>query len=84
LTKIKLPVISVICLDFLKINPNGVDYFLWRSGIFISIGESEVDRNTIFTEVFLKINCNDIMKLLIYYDSLINYINQKERNSILL
>jgi hypothetical protein len=53
-------------------------------GIFSPINESEADKNTIFTQGFVKINCNDIMKLLIYYDNLINSINQKESNSILL
>jgi hypothetical protein len=52
-------------------------------GIFIPIDESEVDKNTIFTQVFLNVNCIDIMKLLIYYDSLINYINWTESNSTL-
>jgi formaldehyde-activating enzyme involved in methanogenesis len=52
-------------------------------GIFILIDASEVDKNIIFTQVFVKINCNDIMKLLIYCDSLINFINQKESNYIL-
>jgi hypothetical protein len=47
-------------------------------GIFIPIDKREVVKNTIFTQAFLKINCNDIMKLHIYYESLINSMNQKE------